>query len=41
MYYNSRMVATESDAEFDFLRRHYQYLRDNGGEYAYDCMFDE
>ncbi len=32
MYYNARLVSIESDAEFDFLRRHYQYLYDNESE---------
>lgn len=34
IYYKSRLVAIESNAEFDFLRRHYQYLYDNEGEYT-------
>ncbi len=32
MYSKARLVSIESDAEFDFLRRHYQYLQDNEGK---------
>ncbi len=41
MHYNSRMVAIESDAEFDFLRRHYQYLYDNESKYVDGCIFGD
>ena len=32
MHSKARLVSIESDAEFDFLRRHYQYLYENEGE---------
>ncbi len=34
MYHNARLVAIESDAEFDFLRRHYEYLYNNESKYT-------